>query len=169
MRFMTTTTPAGRLEYLLLNILLTGLFFGATILTLAPTGGQIDLADPIANPTDNPDFSFTAANLGIWTIAVFMIAVVSIITVLRRIKDIGYSNYSIFLLLVPFVNVVFSVWLLVRRGQRGLTAPYGKDPYDPASWMEKPKGTAESKAVVYQGQSLLLPGEEGWGDGSKAA
>ena len=153
MRFLTTTTPAGRLEYLAIMIVLyVANYFTFTVLL------SLDV-DPITQ-----DFSYSRDRLAAFTFALVGVLVVGLINVLRRMKDLRMGSAWIVMHFVPLLNIIFHLMLLFSKGTKRETyAPYGDNPYSPDSWVAKPAvGAGSGPAVTFRGQALLLPGEDSW-------
>lgn len=53
--------------------------------------------------------------------------ILSIILIIKRVHDLNYSSLTLFLLIVPFVNVLVYVGLFVFRGSEGMNR-YGSVP-----------------------------------------
>jgi uncharacterized membrane protein YhaH (DUF805 family) len=160
MRFLTTTTPAGRLEYFAVMIVLyIGNFFAFNVLL------SLDV-DPVTQ-----DFSYSRDRLAAFAFAIVGVLVVGLINVLRRMKDLHMGGGWIIMHFIPLLNIIFHLMLLFSNGMKRETyAPYGDDPYSPNSWVAKPTArTGSAPAVTFRGQPLLLPGEEGWNQEKGAA
>lgn len=160
MRFFTTTTPAGRLEYLLVMVVLyiASYFALNTLLSL-----QID---PVTQ-----EFSYTRDRLVAFSFIMVGTVVVGLINVLRRMKDLHMGSAWLIMHFLPLLNIVFHLMLLFSNGvKRETYAPYGDNPLNPDSWVPNPTvGETSGPAVTFRGQALLLPGEEGWGNEDQAA
>lgn len=113
-------------------------------------------------------------------------SVLSFLLVLRRLTDLGASFWlslvplaptAAFLGAIPLSPIVagellatiiffsslaagaFNLWLLFGKGKaKKSIAPYGDNPYDPASWVA-PATSSGSSGVTFNGQQLRLPGE----------
>ena len=51
----------------------------------------------------------------------------NIMLMIRRIHDLGKSGYFVLLAFVPFINVIFSIYLFCAAGQVG-SNQYGEEP-----------------------------------------
>jgi uncharacterized membrane protein YhaH (DUF805 family) len=119
--------------------------------------------------------------------SVFVASVLSFLLVLRRLTDLGASLWLSLLPLSPSIafmasiplatsvpgellgliilglsalSVVFNLWLTFGKGKaKQIVAPYGDNPYDPASWVAPSYGAGAS-SVTFNGQELRLPGEQ---------
>lgn len=153
MRFFLPSNPAGRLEYILVSIVIGAAIYGAN---LALINLRIDIDARQAN--------FNRAELGVFLVIAFVLYALAIINMLRRINDTGRSTGIIVLAFIPVVNLLFAVWLILAGPEHTASyAPFGDNPYDPDAWVKTPDPKADSGPVVsYQGQELLLPGEQGW-------
>ncbi len=160
MRFFTTTTPAARLEYLLVMIVLyvVNFFAFSTLLKLE--------IDPVTQ-----EFSYTRDQLAVFAFVMVGSTAVGLINALRRMKDLHMGTAWIVMHFIPLLNIIFHLMLLFSSGMRRETfAPYGDNPYNPDSWVPNPTTDANSRpAVTFRGQALLLPGEESWNGQDKAA
>lgn len=160
MRFLTTTHPAGRLEYLAVMLVMyaVNLFAFATLL-------QLEI-DPVTQ-----EFSYSREQLALFAFVMVGNIVVGLINVLRRMKDLHMGGAWIIMHFIPLLNIFFHLMLLFSKGvKRETYAPYGDDPYNPDSWVAKPSATeAAGPAVTFRGQALLLPGEDGWQSSDEAA
>lgn len=118
--------------------------------------------------------------------SLFVASVLSFLLVLRRLTDLGASLWLSLLPLSPSIafmasiplattvpgellgmvilglsalSFVFNLWLIFGKGQaKQIVAPYGDNPYDPASWVPPAHGSG-STSVTFNGQELRLPGE----------
>lgn len=160
MRFLTTTTPAGRLEYLAVMIVLYIANYFAFNLLLSLS------IDPVTQ-----EFSYSRDRLAPFAFALVGVLVVGLINVLRRMKDLHMGGAWIIMHFIPLLNIIFHLMLLFSKGMKRETyAPYGDDPYSPDSWVAKPTpGDGSGPAVTFRGQALMLPGEDTWGREEDAA
>lgn len=160
MRFLTTTEPAGRLEYLAVILVMyaVNVFAFATLL-------QFEV-DPLTQ-----EFSYSREKLAMFAFVIVANLVIGLINVLRRMKDLHMGGAWIIMHFIPFLNILFHLMLLFSSGvKRETYAPYGNDPYNPDSWVAKPtEAEAAGPAVTFRGQALLLPGEDGWQGDEEAA
>ena len=160
MRFFTTTTPAGRLEYLLVMIVLyvVNFFAFSTLLKFE--------IDPLTQ-----EFSYTRDQLAVFAFVMVGTTAVGLINVLRRMKDLHMGGAWIIMHFIPLLNILFHLMLLFSSGMKRETfAPYGDNPYNPDSWVPNPTtGENAPPAVTFRGQALLLPGEDSWGAQDEAA
>lgn len=160
MRFLTTTTPAGRLEYLAVMIVLyVANFFSLTLLL------KLEF-DPLTQ-----EYSYARDQLAVFAFAIVGVLVIGLINVLRRMKDLHMGTGWLVLHFIPLLSIFFHVMLLFSSGvKRNTYAPYGDDPHNPDSWVAKPTaGATQAAAVTFRGQALLLPGEESWHTKDEAA
>jgi uncharacterized membrane protein YhaH (DUF805 family) len=155
MRFLTTVTPAGRLEYFLIGIVLNVAFLFATFTLLA-----LDV-DPFTR-----EVSYAAEKLAVYSFIGAGYLVLAVINMLRRMKDLHLGSGWIILAFIPIVSFLFQLMLFLSSGIESETyTPYGKDPYDPNSWVPPTQSTgANSPSVTFQGKALMLPGEDRWED-----
>lgn len=160
MRFITTSTPAGRLEYFAVIVAMWAALIAAVLVLLA---FEFD--------TTTQSVSYSQESLAAFAFLVVGLQVVGLINVLRRMKDLHMGGAWFILHFVPIVNVFFHLMLLFSSGvSRSTYAPYGDNPYNPDSWVAKPTpGQSSGPAVTFQGQALLLPGEDGWKSEDEAA
>lgn len=160
MRFLTTTTPAGRLEYFAVILAMWVAMFFAVVTLL-----RFDV-DPVTQSV-----SYSQERLATFLFVLAGLQVVGLINVLRRMKDLHMGGAWIILHFVPLVSIFFHLMLLFSSGvKRETYAPYGDNPYNPDSWVAKPSQESSSgPAVTFQGQALLLPGEDGWQSKDEAA
>jgi uncharacterized membrane protein YhaH (DUF805 family) len=151
MRFFLPSVPAGRLEYLVIVLVMNVAQFAAIRYLL-----ELEVIDPVAR-----EISYNTGQIG--TTAVIYVAALAVIwiTVLRRLTDLNMGSMAAIALFIPVIAQIFQLWLLLAKGIGHTTiAPYGDDPYDPQSWVETAKPGANGPAVTYKGQALRLPGEE---------
>ena len=160
MRFLTTTHPAGRLEYLAVMIVMWAVNVFALVVLL-----QLDV-DAAAQ-----DFSYSSDQLAVFAFVMVGNVFFGLINVLRRMKDLHMGGAWIIMHFIPLLNIIFHLMLLLSSGVKRTTySPYGDDPYNPDSWVAKPTpGESSAPAVTFQGQALLLPGEDAWQNKDKAA
>lgn len=153
MRFLTTNTPAGRLEYLAIMVVMYVVnFFAATMLLEL----QIDAV--------TQEFSYSTQQIAPFAFIYVGNFIFGLITILRRMKDLHMGSGWIILHFIPLVNILFHLNLLISSGMKRQTyAPFGDNPYNPDSWVAKPATDGSAgPAVTFQGQALMLPGEDGW-------
>jgi len=158
MRFFTTTTPAGRLEYFLVALVTNIAFIAAVIIVL---GLQVTLGDG-----STPGVGYNAASLATFGFISLAVLFFQVVNCLRRMKDLHMSSTWIIALFIPIVSFLFQLQLLFSSGvKRETFAPYGEDPYDPDSWVPPSENLENGgPGVTFQGQALLLPGEDSWDD-----
>lgn len=157
MRFLNPGNPAGRLEYLLVTLLIWAASFWATIAMLEFT------FDPATR-----EYTYRAGSIETFLFVMVLLWGFSMINTLRRMKDLNMSGVWVLLIFVPIIGIIFQLFLLLSSGVSKTTyAPYGDDPYNPDSWVPNPGPNASASspsAVSFQGKPLLLPGEEVWTD-----
>lgn len=160
MRFLTTNTPAGRLEYLAVTIVMYAVYVFAFTTLL-----EVEI-DP-----STQDFSYSTQKLATFAFVFVGIVIVGLINALRRMKDLHMGGAWIILHFIPLLNIFFHLMLLFSSGMKRQTyAPYGDNPYNPDSWVAKPASDGSGgPAVTFQGQALLLPGEDAWQSKDEAA
>ncbi len=153
MRFLTTNTPAGRLEYLAVMIVMYVVNFFAFSILLEV---QID--------PSTADFSYSTQQIAVFAFVMAGNLIIGLINALRRMKDLHMGGAWIILHFIPFLNILFHLNLLFSSGiKRQTYAPFGDNPYNPDSWVAKPAADGSGgPAVTFQGQALLLPGEDSW-------
>lgn len=151
MRFFTTVTPAGRLEYFFVAIVLNVIVYASVILLFELT------VDPVTR-----EISYAADKLALMAFIYVGFLFLAVINVLRRMKDLHMGAGWVVLLFVPVVNLIFQLMLLLSSGVSSDTyTPFGDNPYDPDSWVPPaPASGTGGPAVTFRGQALLLPGEE---------
>lgn len=155
MRFFIPSVPAGRLEYFLIILAMNvAQYFALTKLL------RFEVVDPLTR-----QFNYDATNLTVFAFIIFGTFAVSMITVVRRLTSLNMSGTWVVALFIPIISLFFQLWLLLAKAIGASTiAPFGDDPYNPDSWVEKPKPGTSGPVVTYQGQALRLPGEgETWG------
>lgn len=148
MRFFMPSHPCGRLEYLLIQIGLYTVMYFALVVVLGLS------IDPVTGGISYDVSTVTAV------ICIFIVTLgIQWITVLRRLYDLHMSGTWALATFVPVVSIIFHLYLLLASGvSRETFAPYGSNPYNPDSWV--PPASAEAgPGVTFQGQALLLPGE----------
>ncbi|MGI9607305.1 MAG: DUF805 domain-containing protein [Acidimicrobiales bacterium] len=155
MRFFNPGHPAGRLEYLLVQIGLYAIAYFATVMMIA---FDVNLS--------SREFSYNASGITAWAFIIVGVLGVSFITVLRRMHDLHLGSGWVFLHFLPLISIFFHLYLLLSSGiSRQTYAPYGDNPLDPNSWVPSVEpGQGGGTAVSFQGKPLLLPGEENWSE-----
>ena len=150
MRFFTPSHPAGRLEYLLIQLGLYAVLYFAIFLTL---GLSVDI--------EAAEVSYDATAITLVLCIVIVVVMLQWITVLRRLYDLHMGSGWVICNFIPIVAIIFHLYLLLASGvSRETYAPYGDNPYNPDSWVPPAEASSTSPAVTFQGQALLLPGEE---------
>lgn len=66
-------------------------------------------------------------NIGVLMLFSFFLMLVGFSAITRRLHDIGISQWWILLIFVPFINFIFGLFLLFKKGMIGLNK-YGPDP-----------------------------------------
>lgn len=154
MRFLTTIKRAGKAEYFAIALLLNAMLAYVTLVRfklevfLTERTVAYDLAEA-------PLMAFVFAGY----------AALIIINSMRRIKQLPMkSNTIAYLAPVPIIGHLIQLFLSVAvSDDRSAITPYGKNPYDPNSWVPPSKSSgASSSAVALRGETLSLPGEEHW-------
>lgn len=166
MRFFTTLYPAGRLEYFIVGVLLAIFSWVLFAFVLEVDFVQAEVA---AGNFDSVSFNAGRASLALLGAVINLF--LSVINVLRRLKDLAMGSIWALVVFVPLVGWIFQVYLLFASGVSRVTyTPYGNDPYDPNSWVPPEAPNHSGSTVSYQGQDIYLPGEEeGFGENQQAA
>jgi len=173
MRFFLPSHPAGRLEYFLVMVFtwIVSSFAIAVILGLSVDRAAGEIAYESGAVT-----TVLSINL--------VVMIFQLINQTRRLTDMhmgtgwlvcnfaplfgipalivgGFEIGSIVFLVGLLISALFQIYLLIGSGvKRDTYAPYGDNPYDPASWVAPPPVDGSSgPAVTFQGQALRLPGE----------
>ena len=158
MRFLNPSHPAGRLEYFLIQVGLYVVLYFATVMLLA-----FDVS------ISEREFTYSASGVTAYVFIVAGVLAVGFITVLRRMYDLHLGSGWAWCHFVPIISIFFHLYLLFSSGiSRQTYAPYGDNPYDPNSWVAPVASEQNAPAVSFQGQPLLLPGEETWGQSDAA-
>ncbi len=173
MRFFLPSHPAGRLEYLLVMVFTWAVssFAIAVVLGLSVnrTAGEIAYESGAVNTVlsiqlvvlifqlINQMRRLTDMNMGSgWLVCNF-----APLFALPAVIVGGFEAGSITFIVGLLISVLFQLYLLIGSGvKRDTYAPYGDNPYDPASWVPPaPTDGSSGPAVTFQGQALRLPGE----------
>lgn len=158
MRFFTPSTPAGRLEFLVILIATAAVQYWAVFQFLEL---EIDVA--------NRELAFVERRLGVATGIVIAMLPLQWISGMRRLADVRKSASLAIPMLIPGVGILFGLFLAINGADRRIGyAPFGDDPHNPDSWVEDPDLNSTAPVVTYQGQELRLPGEERWSDDQAA-
>lgn len=155
MRFFNPSSPAGRLEYLVVGLVLYAIAYWATLTFLA-----------LSVDVDTQEFTYSAGGVTTWLFILILVLAFGMINVLRRMTDLNLGSGWVICHFIPVINVIFHLYLLLASGiDKKTYAPYGDNPYNPDSWVPKPApntSSVPSNSVSFQGKPLLLPGEENW-------
>ena len=151
MRFFMPSHPAGRLEYLLVMI---GTYVVGWFAVVMVLGLSVD--------TQTRELTYDASTVTAVLCIIILVVAVQWITVLRRLYDLHMGSGWVVCTIIPLVSIFFHLYLLLASGvSRETFAPYGSNPYNPDSWVAPaPTDGSAGPAVTFQGQALLLPGEE---------
>ena len=150
LRFFTPSHPCGRLEYLLVHVALYAIMYFATSMLL---GFSFDI--------DTQEWDYDANKLTMFLVIAILVFGVGLINVLRRLHDLQMGSGWAICHFLPLVNLLFHLYLLLAsRVDQKTFAHYGDNPYNPDSWVPNPDPAKTGPSVTFQGQPLLLPGEE---------
>ena len=126
MRIFLPSNPAGRLEYLLMMVV-------TTIAGYVATNFYLQLAVDV----DTRELSYIARNLPTFSLILAVILAIQIIASMRRLNDLGKPTGAAFLVLLPLIGTLFTIWLAVTKRPKTFGyAPYGDNPLDPQSWVD---------------------------------
>ena len=158
MRFFTTLQRAGRLEFILVAAAIYGLTWALLhyVLELRIAVDSISLDTSLLSPDS---FGFDSGAVGIVAIGLTILVFLSVMNAGRRLKDLDQSGAFALLMLIPGVNLLLTLYLATATATRDTYTPYGKNPYDPNSWIA-PEATTGSSGIQFQGEEIFLPGEE---------
>ena len=119
-KFFRRSGRLNRLKHLILQLALIGadmvffvlLFILAVILSLLL-----------------PDYIYKEyiVNILVAVIEALLIGISRFLLMIRRLHDLNGSGFWVILVFVPLVNIVFFLWLLIKKGTEGDNA-YGTDP-----------------------------------------
>ena len=103
MRFFLPSVPAGRLEYLVIVLVMNVAQFAAIRYLL-----ELEVIDPVAR-----EISYNTGEIG--TTAVIYVAALAVIwiTVLRRLTDLNMGSMAAIALFIPVIAQIFQLWLLL--------------------------------------------------------
>ena len=110
----TTQGRLNRLRYLKYQLLF--------MLVSALIGGVIGFAGGLLS--GNPESVLVTVPTGIWS---FVAGIGGIMLGIRRLHDLNKSGWFMLLGLVPFINIIFALYLLLAPGTNGWNE-YGEDP-----------------------------------------
>jgi len=148
MRFFMPSIPAGRAEYFAVLLLSTIALYAIVFAVLEVRVDQF-----------TGEIAYSANRLAFGLLLYMIWFVVSVINVLRRLTDLTMNAAWALLLLLPVAGFVFSLFLLLASGSKRSTySPYGDDPYDPESWVDK-SDAGKAPSVMLNGRPIYLPGE----------
>ena len=161
MSLFSPSVPAGRLQFFIVHVVLSGIMYLAAVQVL-----RLEF-DPVTQ-----EFSYRAAGLPIFGVLAVCTSILGVINVMRRLAHLKSSPWLAVLVFVPIVGAFFTLYLLLASPSHGGTThtPYGKNPYDPDSYVRNPtKAERAAPQVSIGGKALLLPGEENWASKDEAA
>lgn len=160
MKFFSTGVPAGRLEYFLVMVAVSVLWYLAAAQFLRLQ------VDPVTQTV-----VFDQNQIAVFAFCGVFLLIVSLINQMRRLTDLKQSHWLVVCAFIPIVNFFFGLYLLFAAPSHGGTThtPYGTNPYDPNSYVAPPAPGKQGAAVTFGGKPLLLPGEETWGAKDEAA
>ena len=67
--------------------------------------------------------------VALYLIEALLIGISRFLLMIRRLHDLNCSGFWVILVFVPLVNIVFFLWLLIKKGTEG-DNDYGADPLD---------------------------------------
>lgn len=119
-------------------------------------------ADPV--PLDDrllsaDTYTYNSGATGIVAIGLAVLILASIVNAGRRLKDLGKGMLPALLMILPITNVVLTLVLATASALKDTFTPYGKNPYDPNSWIA-PEAKTGTKGISVGGQDIYLPGED---------
>ena len=158
MRFFTTLQPAGRLEFLVVQAVIYGIIW-ALLKFVLELGFAVDPVPIGTALLESDTYTYNSGAVGIVAIGVTILLFVSIINAARRLKDLGKWMGTSLLMLFPVTNVLTTLILGTATAVKDTFTPYGKNPYDPNSWIP-PEAATGSSGIVVEGQDIFLPGED---------
>lgn len=126
MRIFLPSNPAGRLEYFLMMVV-------TTIAGYVATNFYLQLAVDL----DTRELSYIARNLPTFSLILAVILAIQIIASMRRLNDLGKPTGAAFLVLLPIIGTLLTIWLAITKRPKTFGyAPYGDNPLDPQSWLD---------------------------------
>ncbi|HHL18735.1 MAG TPA: DUF805 domain-containing protein [Thiothrix sp.] len=107
----------GRYSYLAWNFVINIVLMIVVGAVLAIAGATTDL---LAMTDPNQAMNFYASGIGFVVIAIMLISfVITIIFFVRRLHDINMSGWWSLLSIIPLVNIIFGIFVLVKKGTEG--------------------------------------------------
>ncbi len=107
----------GRYSFLAWNFVLNFVVMIIAFAVLAAMGAASNLMtmnDP------NQMMAFYASGSGLVVLAIMLVSfIISMIFFIRRLHDINMSGWFSLLIIIPLVNIVFGIFVLVKKGTEG--------------------------------------------------
>ena len=158
MRFFTTLQPAGRLEFLVVTASIYGLVW-ALLKFVLEFGFANGSTPSVGSLLEADSYAYNSGAIGLVAVGLTVLVFLSIVNAGRRLKDLSKWGGAALLMVLPVTNVLTTLYLATATAVKDTFTPYGKNPYDPNSWIA-PEAATGSSGIVVEGQDIYLPGEE---------
>ena len=107
----------GRYSFLAWNFVINILVMIIVMVVIGIAGASTDLLS-MTDPTQA--MAFYTSGVGLVAIAIMLVAFVfTIIFFIRRLHDINMSGWWSLLSIIPLVNLIFGIFVLVKKGTEG--------------------------------------------------
>ncbi len=143
MRLLNPRVPAGRFEFFALYVLFNASLVASYFLVLsirrfdADGSSRILVGREVVDAFIDDTAAFDPWRMAAFLLIAFALVSLSVIAVLRRLTDLRWNHGWAFGLVIPFLGFLIMLALLFKAGeQRLISAPYGKDPYNPNNWVD---------------------------------
>ena len=107
----------SRLSYLAWNLILNVIM----LIVFAVIAGIAGAASTLLTGTDpNAMMAFYTSGAGLFMLAIMLVSlVITLLFFIRRLHDINMSGWWSILVFIPLVNLIFGIYVLVKKGTEG--------------------------------------------------
>ncbi len=167
MRFLSPKVPAGRLEFVFLQIAFVAVLFVSYSLVLdlsllidnGVTPRRI-LASGFGDAIGSGELVYDEWQVAGFMLIAFAVLGLNVITVMRRLTDIDKSYAWLVIWFLPIFGTGLFLYLAMKPGiARMMVSPYGKNALDPQSWI-KPGTSGPKSGLTWEGRDITLPGDD---------
>ena len=114
-------SPKGRFSRLsyLAWMFIVGMLYTCTVLIVAGVAGVAFFKAGMFNPSVLLQTSLGYFTIFLFFIVIFAFTVISICISIRRLHDLNKSGWLWLLFLIPFINIIFGIYIMCAKGTAG--------------------------------------------------
>ncbi len=158
MRFFTTIFRAGQAEFIAVAIAVFGMTW-ALLRYVLKLGIAVDPIPLDSRLFESDTYTYDSSALGLVVVGLVVLFFLLMMNAGRRLKDLDQSFALAVLMFIPGLNVLLTLYLATATATKDMFTPYGKNPYDPNSWIP-PEADAGGSGMSIEGEDIYLPGED---------